>query len=280
LIHSPVFRRLIRSALEEDIGAGDATTAAVLTGQEFGTAQAAAKADMVLAGIGVFREAFLLLDPDIQFTGCLEDGREIKCGEILAELSGKLASILTAERTALNFLQRMSGIATTTRRYVQAVAGTRARILDTRKTAPGLRVLDKYAVRIGGGLNHRFALYDGVLIKDNHITAAGGITPAMERARRIISHTLKIEVEVKNIGDVREALAAGADAILLDNMAPEAMGEAVRLIGGRVPVEASGNVTLANVRQIAETGVDFISVGALTHSASAADISLLVNVRV
>jgi nicotinate-nucleotide pyrophosphorylase (carboxylating) len=279
LIPRPVLNRLIRSALEEDIGAGDVTTAGVLTGQETGTAQVAAKADLVMAGIAVFRETFLFLDPDVRFTKCLDDGREIKCGEILAELSGKLASILTAERTALNFLQRMSGIATTTRRYVQAVAGTRARILDTRKTAPGLRVLDKYAVRIGGGLNHRFALYDGVLIKDNHIAAARGITPAIERARRIIPHTMKIEVEVKNIGDVREALAAKADAIMLDNMMPEAMSEAVRLIGGRVPVEASGNVTLDNVRQIAETGVDFISVGALTHSASAADISLLVSVQ-
>ena len=279
MIPEPALHRLIRSALEEDIGAGDATTAAVLTGQETGTAQASAKADMVLAGMGVFRETFLFLDPDVRFTGCLDDGREIKHGEILAELSGRLASILTAERTALNFLQRMSGIATTTRRYVQAVAGTRARILDTRKTAPGLRVLDKYAVRIGGGLNHRFALYDGVLIKDNHITAAGGITPAIQRARQKIAHTLKIEVEVKNLGEVREALAAGADVIMLDNMMPEAMSEAVRLIGGRVPVEASGNVTLANVRQIAETGVDLISVGALTHSVSAADISLLVSVR-
>jgi nicotinate-nucleotide pyrophosphorylase (carboxylating) len=271
---------LIRSALEEDIGAGDVTTAAVLTGAEAGTARAVAKADMVLAGIDIFRQTFLLLDPDVRFTGYIEDGREVKRGEVLAELSGRLASILTAERTALNFLQRMSGIATTTRRYVQAVAGTRARILDTRKTAPGLRVLDKYAVRVGGGDNHRFALYDGVLIKDNHIAAAGGIAPAIQRARQKIPRTLKIEVEVRNVGDVREALTAGADAIMLDNMTPEAMSEAVRLIGGSVPAEASGNVTLVNVREVAETGVDFISVGALTHSADAADISLLVSVRV
>ncbi|MBA4396025.1 MAG: nicotinate-nucleotide diphosphorylase (carboxylating) [Syntrophus sp. (in: bacteria)] len=274
-----ILHPLIRSALAEDIGAGDVTTAAVLTGAEAGMARAVAKADMVLAGIDVFRMAFLLLDPDVRFTGYVEDGREIKRGEIIAELSGRLASILTAERTALNFLQRMSGIATTTRRYVQAVAGTRARILDTRKTAPGLRVLDKYAVRMGGGGNHRFALYDGVLIKDNHITAAGGVAPAIQRARRNISHTLKIEVEVKNIDEVREALSSGVDAVMLDNMTPDAMSEAVRLIGGRVPVEASGNVTPANVRQIAETGVDFISVGALTHSVTAADISLLVGVR-
>jgi nicotinate-nucleotide pyrophosphorylase (carboxylating) len=279
LIPEHIVHRLIRCALEEDIGAGDVTTGSVLTGQESGTARAVAKADMVLAGIDVFRETFLLLDPEIQFTNCLEDGREIKRSEILAELSGKLAGILTAERTALNFLQRMSGIATMTRQYVAAVSGTRARILDTRKTVPGLRSLDKYAVRVGGGLNHRFALYDGVLIKDNHITAAGGITPAIQRARQKIAHTLKIEVEVKNIGEVREALSAGADAVMLDNMTPEAMSEAVRLIGGKVPVEASGNVTLANVRQIAETGVNFISVGALTHSVTAADISLLVSVK-
>jgi nicotinate-nucleotide pyrophosphorylase (carboxylating) len=274
-----MLHRLIRNALEEDIGAGDVTTTAVLTGTETGAARAVAKTDLVLAGIDVFRRTFLLLDPEIRFTAHFEDGRTIKRGEILAELTGGLAGILTAERTALNFLQRLSGIATTTRFYVEAVTGTRARILDTRKTAPGLRILDKYAVRIGGGGNHRFALYDGVLIKDNHITAAGGITPAIDRARQHIPHTLKIEVEVKNIAEVREALAAGADAVMLDNMTPGAMGEAVLLIGGRVPVEASGNVTLANVRQIAETGVDFISVGALTHSVTAADISLLVNVK-
>jgi nicotinate-nucleotide pyrophosphorylase (carboxylating) len=276
LIPKHLLQRLIRSALAEDIGAGDVTTAAVLNGEETGTAQAVAKSDMILAGIDVFRQTFLLLDSDISFPECLEDGREVRRGEILAECSGRLSSILTAERTALNFLQRMSGVATTTRRYVQAVAGTHARILDTRKTAPGLRILDKYAVRAGGGVNHRFALYDGVLIKDNHLTAAGGVGPAIERARGRIPHTLKIEVEVKNLDEVRQALEAGADALLLDNMPLAALSEAVRLVGGRVPVEASGNVTLASVRQIAETGVDFISVGALTHSVAAADISLLV----
>lgn len=268
--------QLIQSALEEDVGAGDVTTTAVLTGHESGAARAVAKTDMVIAGIDVFRETFLFLDPDMRFTRCWEDGREVKSGGILAVLSGNLGSILTAERVALNFLQRMSGIATKTRQYVKAVRGTPARILDTRKTPPGFRMLDKYAVRIGGGLNHRFALYDGVLIKDNHITAAGGISRAVERAKEKIPHTLKVEVEVKNLDEVRESLAAGADAIMLDNMSLEAMREAVRLIGGAIPVEASGNVTLANVRQIAETGVDFISVGALTHSVSAADISLMI----
>ena len=279
MIHRHILHRLIRSALEEDIGPGDVTTTALLTGEETGTARAVAKADLVIAGIDVFRETFFFLDPNIRFTEYIEDGREIKRGEILAELSGKLGSILTAERVALNFLQRMSGIATLTRQYVAAVAGTGARILDTRKTAPGLRILDKYAVSIGGGLNHRFALHDGVLIKDNHITAAGGITPAINKARQKIPHTLKIEVEVKNIDEVKEALAAGADTIMLDNMTPEAMIVAVRLIGGAVSVEASGNVTLANVKQIADAGVDFVSVGALTHSVTAADISLLVSIE-
>ena len=279
MIHRHILHRLIQSALEEDIGPGDITTTALLTGEETGTAQAVAKADLIVAGIDVFRETFLFLDPDIRFTECLEDGREIKGGKILAALSGKLDNILTAERVALNFLQRMSGIATLTRKYVAAVAGTGARILDTRKTAPGLRILDKYAVSIGGGRNHRFALHDGVLIKDNHIAAAGGITPAINKARQKIPHTLKIEVEVKNIDEVKEALAAGADTIMLDNMTPEAMTAAVRLIGGAVPVEASGNVTLANVKKIADAGVDYISVGALTHSVTAADISLLVSIE-
>jgi len=177
---------------------------------------------------------------------------------------------------ALNFLQRMCGIATFTRQYVEAVRGTMAKILDTRKTAPGLRFLDKYAVTVGGGHNHRFGLYDGVLIKDNHIAAAGGISRALERVRRRISHTLKVEVEAKNLKEVKEALRSGADVIMLDNMSVGDMRKAVSLVGGRVPLEASGNVTLANVRQIAETGVDFISIGMLTHSVPAADISLRV----
>lgn len=271
-----IIKGLIHTAIAEDVGAGDVTTSAVLNGNETGAAQAVAKSDMILAGIEVFRQTFFAVDPEIRFQNCRVDGCEAGRGEILAELSGKLAGILIAERTALNFLQRMSGIATTTARYVQAVAGTRARILDTRKTAPGLRSLDKYAVRAGGGFNHRFALYDGVLVKDNHIAAAGGIKPALERARRNIPHTFKIEAEVKNIDEVREALAAGADIIMLDNMSLADMAEAVSIIDGRIPVEASGNVTLANIRQIAQTGVDFISVGALTHSVTAADISLIV----
>ncbi|MCX5854393.1 MAG: carboxylating nicotinate-nucleotide diphosphorylase [Deltaproteobacteria bacterium] len=269
-----VLHRLIGSAFREDIGFGDITTTAVLAGTETGTAKAIAKSELVVAGIDVFREAFSYRDRQLTFTGYFTDGQRAGKGEILAETSGALASILTAERVALNFFQRMCGIATLTEKYVDQVRGTHAKILDTRKTVPGLRYLDKYAVKIGGGLNHRFGLYDGVLVKDNHIAAAGGITEALVRVRGRISHTLKVEVEVKNLQELEEAVAAGADVIMLDNMTIDEMGKAVSFVNGRVPLEASGNVTLANVKKIAETGVDFISVGMLTHSVSAADISL------
>jgi len=268
--------KLIWNALREDIGDGDVTSNAILTGGESGAAQAVAKSELVFAGGDVFRETFRQVDPNLIFTVLAAEGQEVGPGTLLAEISGSLKSILMAERTALNLLQRMCGIATTTRAFVRAVAGTEARILDTRKTAPGLRFLDKYAVRIGGGHNHRFALYDGVLIKDNHIAAAGGITEAVRRARRGIAHTLKIEVEVRNRTELEEALAAGADIIMLDNMSAGDMKAAVAATDGRVPLEASGNVTLDNVRTIAMTGVNFISVGALTHSVHAADISLLI----
>jgi nicotinate-nucleotide pyrophosphorylase (carboxylating) len=274
MIHSHSIRKIIQSALEEDISTGDITTAAVLTGDETGKATAFAKIELVAAGIDVFRETFLVLDSRIQFIGCCKDGQVVQKGGSLAEISGNLGSILTAERVALNFLQRMCGIATLTREYVDAIKGTRARILDTRKTAPGLRCLDKYAVTIGGGMNHRFGLYDGILIKDNHIAAAGGISQALARVRGRFPHTLKVEVEVKNLSELEEALASGADTIMLDNMTVGDMKKAVDIINRRVPLEASGNVSLANVRQIAETGVDFISVGALTHSVPASDISL------
>jgi nicotinate-nucleotide pyrophosphorylase (carboxylating) len=266
--------RVIRTALEEDIGAGDITTMAALIGDEMGVARATAKTEMVVAGIDLFGEVFLTLDPSLGFTARRQDGEKVAEGDLLAEISGRLASILTAERVALNLFQRMSGIATTTRRYVDAIAGKRAKILDTRKTAPGLRILDKYAVRAGGGCNHRFALYDGVLIKDNHIAAAGGIGPAVKRVRARIPHTLKIEVEVKNGAELEEALAAGADAVLLDNMSLAEMASAVARVEGRIPLEASGNMTLERIKEVAGTGVDLISVGALTHSVTAADISL------
>ena len=269
-------KKLICNALEEDIGAGDVTSNAILTGEENGAARAIAKSGLVVAGGDVFRETFRQVDPNLIITILAAEGQEVGTGTLLAEISGSLKSILMAERTALNLLQRMCGIATATRAFVRAVAGTEARILDTRKTAPGLRFLDKYAVRIGGGQNHRFALYDGVLIKDNHIAAAGGITEAVRRARRGVAHTLKIEVEVRDLSGLEEALAAGADVIMLDNMGTDDMKTAVATTAGRVPLEASGNVTLDNVRAIAATGVNFISVGALTHSVHAADISLLI----
>jgi len=268
--------KLIWDALREDVGAGDVTCNAVLSGKEKGSAGAIAKSELVVAGGDVFRETFRQVDPNLAFTILAAEGQEVWPGTLLAEISGSLKSILMAERTALNLLQRMCGIATATRAFVRAVAGTEARILDTRKTAPGLRFLDKYAVRIGGGHNHRFALYDGVLIKDNHIAAAGGVMEAVRRARRGVAHTLKIEVEVRNLAELEEALAAGADVIMLDNMGAGDMKTAVAVAAGRVPLEASGNVTLDNVRAIAATGVNFISVGALTHSVRAADISLLI----
>ncbi len=266
--------RVIRTALDEDVGPGDITTGAALRGDEMGIARATAKTGMVVAGIDVFGEVFLTLDPALIFTVRRRDGEVAGKGDILAEISGSLASILTAERVALNLFQRMSGIATMTRRYSDAIRGTRAKILDTRKTAPGLRILDKYAVRVGGGHNHRFALYDGILIKDNHIAAAGGIGPAVKRVRERVPHTLKIEVEVKDMAELEEALEAGADTILLDNMGIAEMARAVHRVAGRVPLEASGNMTLDRVREVADTGVDMISVGALTHSVTAADISL------
>jgi len=274
MIEKHIVRRIIGSALKEDIGLGDITTSSILTGEEAGRAGAFAKSECVVAGIDVFREAFFYQDSDIRFKGFSKDGQRVKNGELLAEVSGKLCSILTAERVALNFFQRMCGIATMTRQYVDEVRGTQARILDTRKTAPGLRYLDKYAVRMGGGFNHRIGLYDGVLVKDNHIAAAGSISKALESLRERIPHTLKIEVEVKNLHELEEALTVGADVIMLDNMSIGEMREAVAFTNGRIPLEASGNVTLANVRQIAETGVDLISVGMLTHSVLAADISL------
>jgi nicotinate-nucleotide pyrophosphorylase (carboxylating) len=274
MLPKAVLDPILRQALAEDIGPGDVTTAAVLTGDERGQARAIAKSDLVVAGADVFREVFTLLDASLDVALSLRDGDRARPGDSLAELTGRLGSILTAERTALNFFQRLCGIATLTRRFVEEIDGTGARILDTRKTAPGLRLLDKYAVRVGGGRNHRFALFDGVLIKDNHIAAAGGIAAAVAKVRQTVAHLMKIEVECKNAAEVEEALAAGADAVMLDNMDLPAMREAVALVRGRVPIEASGNVTLANVRRVAETGVDFISVGALTHSVAAADISL------
>ena len=276
MLEMDAVRKIIRRALEEDIRSGDVTTAYALTGDETGKATALAKEDLVVAGMEVFRDVFRLRDPGLSFRTSLKDGDRVPRGTVLAVVQGSLASILTAERVALNLFQRMCGVATLTRQFVDAAAGTNAEILDTRKTVPGLRILDKYAVRVGGGRNHRYGLYDGILIKDNHIEAAGGIGKAVRRVRDRAPLLARIEVEAGTLAEVREALAAGADVIMLDNMPVDAMRKAVALIDGRALVEASGNVNLVTVQAIASTGVDFISSGALTHSARASDISLKV----
>lgn len=262
----------IQRALAEDIGAGDATTLSIVPPDATMRGQIIAKQDGIIAGLDVARAAYELLDSAVEFSPQLADGSRVTRAGLLALVSGRTSSLLTAERTALNFLGRMSGIATLTRQFVDAVAGTRAVILDTRKTAPGLRAVDKLAVKLGGGGNHRIGLYDMILIKDNHIDHAGGIEEAVRRAKAARSG-LPIEVEARTMNDVRVALSLGVERILLDNMSVEMMAEAVRLTNGRAKLEASGNVTLETVRRIAETGVDFISVGALTHSAKAFDVS-------
>ncbi len=268
--------QIIRRALDEDIGPGDVTSQWTLPAELELEGKLLAKADGVVAGLAVAAAAFHMVDERVRFTPLCEDGQRVRAGDILAVIQGPARAILSAERTALNFLQRMSGIATAARRYVDSVAGTRAIILDTRKTAPGLRVLDKWAVRLGGGQNHRFGLFDMVLIKDNHIAAAGGITRAVARVRAHNQAGLPIEVEVKSLAELEEALSIQPplDRIMLDNMDLETMRRAVEMTAGRVPLEASGGVSLEWVRAIAETGVDYISVGALTHSVKALDISL------
>jgi nicotinate-nucleotide pyrophosphorylase (carboxylating) len=265
---------ILEQALREDIGLGDVTTDALLSSDLWLSGRILAKENGVAAGLEVAGAVFGLLDGRVEFASAVVDGDRIAVGQVLAHVKGPGAAILTGERVALNFVQRMSGIATLTRRFVERVQGTRAVILDTRKTAPGLRVLDKLAVKMGGGENHRFGLYDMVLIKDNHIAAAGGITQAIGRARYRAKEGLAIEVEVSCLTELREALAQRPDRIMLDNMSLVDMAEAVGLAGGKVELEASGNVTLGNVADIARTGVDFISVGALTHSVHALDISL------
>jgi nicotinate-nucleotide pyrophosphorylase (carboxylating) len=262
----------IKRALTEDIGTGDATTLSIVPPDATMRGQIIAKQDGIIAGLDVARAAYELLDSSVDFRPQVADGSRVTRAGVLALVSGRTSSLLTAERTALNFLGRMSGIATLTRQFVDAVAGTRAVIIDTRKTAPGLRLVDKLAVKLGGGGNHRIGLYDMILIKDNHIDYAGGIDEAVRRARTFDSG-LPIEVETRTLDDVRVALGLGVERILLDNMSVEMMSEAVRLTNGRAQLEASGNVTLETVRRIAETGVDFISVGALTHSAKVFDVS-------
>lgn len=270
-------KKIIANALREDIGTGDITTRATVPPQAKGVAQALAKDDFIAAGMGVFKKTFLILDKRIKVKSFVADGETVKKGDIIARVEGPLASILQAERVALNILQRMCGIATQTNKFVKTIAGTKAKILDTRKTVPGLRLLDKMAVKAGGGCNHRMGLYDAVLIKDNHITAAGGITQALTRQKKALRKKTAIEVETKNLGEVAQAMDGGADIIMLDNMPLEEMEKALKIIGGKALVEASGNVSLDNVADIARIGVDFISVGEITHSVRAADISLKIN---
>jgi nicotinate-nucleotide pyrophosphorylase (carboxylating) len=264
----------IDAALREDMPEGDITSESVIAAGSRSEAFFLAKEDGVLAGLPVASRVFEKLDPSIIFIERFRDGSAFRPSDKLARVKGPTIALLKGERTALNFLQRLCGIATATRRYVEAVAGTKTRILDTRKTTPGLRLLEKYAVRTAGGSNHRMSLSDMVLIKDNHLRSVGSVSEAVRKARAAVKPGVRIEVEAASLFQVREALAAGADMIMLDNMPLEQMRQAVVIAAGRVPLEASGNMTLDRVRAVAETGVDFISVGALTHSAKAVDISL------
>ncbi|WP_058485647.1 carboxylating nicotinate-nucleotide diphosphorylase [Defluviitalea phaphyphila] len=265
---------IIKRALLEDMNYGDITTDTLISPSQISKGNFIAKEDGVIAGIEVAKRVFKFFDDTIEFEIYKKDGSFVKKGEIIACIEGKTASILKCERTALNLLQRLSGIATMTRNLVKEVEDTKVRIVDTRKTIPGLRVLEKYAVTMGGGYNHRFNLSDGVLIKDNHIFAVGGIKEAINKIRNKIPHTMKIEIEVENLEQLKEALDAKADIIMLDNMSLDMMREAVKINNGRALLEASGNITVENVRDIAKTGVDIISCGALTHSVKALDISL------
>jgi len=268
-------QRIIEMALSEDIGSGDVTTLATVAAGTGARAELVAKEDFILSGLDVAVHVFSCLHSETAVEKLTEDGCSVSRGDVLAWIKGDAAVLLQGERVALNLMQRMSGIATHTACFVEAVKGTQAIIVDTRKTTPGLRVLEKYSVRMGGGRNHRTSLYDGILVKENHIAAAGGITTAVERCRKVAPHTLKIEVETQNLDEVREALDASVDIILLDNMSLDQLREAVTLIAGKALAEASGGVNLETVRDIAETGVDLISVGALTHSSRSVDISML-----
>jgi len=267
-------QELIEVALKEDIGSGDITTESLVDPDQLGAGRIIAKEDLVLAGIEVAKSVFITLDPDVVFHHDVKDGQRLKSGDVIMGAEGKLGCLLTGERTALNFLQRLSGIATGVRSYVDALEYPQVRLVDTRKTLPGFRVLEKYAVRVGGARNHRMGLYDGVLIKDNHLATCGGIQVAIEKVRNRVSHLVRIEVEVSSLSEVKAAVAAGADVIMLDNMDFQQIKEAVSLIDGKTVVEVSGNITKDNLNLIASTGVDIISIGALTHSARSMDISM------
>ncbi|BAL83583.1 putative nicotinate-nucleotide pyrophosphorylase [Selenomonas ruminantium subsp. lactilytica TAM6421] len=264
----------IKGWLQEDVGSGDITTLATVPKAAVTHAIIHAKDTGILAGVDVAERVFALLDPDVKFNKVLEDGAELTPTSVIATLDGSAQAILTGERLALNLLQHLSGVATRTHKLAAIAAPYGARLVDTRKTTPGLRLLDKYAVKVGGGANHRLGLYDAILIKDNHIQVAGGITAALERAKAYASHMTKIEIEVEDLTGVEEALAGKADVIMLDNMAPELMTEAVKLIDHRAVVEASGGIDETTLAAAAKSGVDVISVGALTHSVKALDISM------
>ena len=266
--------RILREALREDIGTGDITTQAIFTYGEKVVGNYIAKEEGVVCGVDIAKRVFDLLEGEVKFEAFKADGDTVFAGDVIARVSGDAVCILQGERVGLNLMQRMSGIATQTARAVKKVEGTRAKIIDTRKTAPGLRIFEKYAVGVGGGGNHRFNLSDGVLIKDNHIAACGSITEAVSRARKKTPHTVKIEVEVENLDQLREALECRVDIIMLDNMSDEMMAEAVRIVDGRAVCEASGNMSERDLLSVANTGVDLISIGALTHSVKALDISL------
>ena len=265
------YRELVRRALAEDLGWGDVTTEATVPPDQRARGILVAKSSCVLAGLDIAAEAFRQLDPGVSFTALRKDGDRCDPGTTVGEVRGAAAAMLTAERTALNFLQRLSGIATLTRRFVDA-ADSRIKILDTRKTTPTLRALEKYAVRAGGGVNHRRGLDDAILIKDNHIRLAGGVSSAIRRMK-VAGQQMPVEVEAQTLAEVDEALACGAHIILLDNLPIEQIREAVRRIGGRAKVEVSGGVTLESIREVSQTGADYVSVGTLTHSAPAADLS-------
>ena len=267
-------KSIVNYALTEDIGSGDITTNSLIPLELQTKATMVAKSTGIIAGLTVAEYVFRTLSPDITWKAFVNDGDKVNKGDLIVEISGSYRALLTGERLALNFMQRMSGIASMTANFVNALDGFKTKILDTRKTVPGLRILDKYAVKMGGGTNHRIGLYDMVLIKDNHIKIAGGITNAVAQIKKSVPDGMKIEVETTTIEEVYEALAAGVDIIMLDNMTNETMSECVKIIDSRAKIEASGNMTLERLKEVASTGVDFISIGALTHSVSAFDISM------
>jgi nicotinate-nucleotide pyrophosphorylase (carboxylating) len=269
-----ILRQLVEQALAEDLGKGDLTTQAIFPRAFKAQAVLIAKEELILAGGEIVSMVFGVLDPALKFRPMTVDGESVKADGLIARVEGDGRSILMGERVAINFLQRLSAIATLTSKYVKAVKGYKAKIVDTRKTTPGLRTLEKYAVRVGGGHNHRFGLDRGILIKDNHVDLIGSLSQAVERARKSAPHSFKIEVEARGLQEVQEALSSGADIILLDNMKPEEIKKSVEIIKGRAWVEASGGITLSNVAEVAAAGVDYISIGALTHSVPAVDICL------